>query len=43
MTTLARVPMARRRSRGGAWLYVLTSAIAVVSFGVALLLILRNP
>lgn len=43
MDTLSRAPGSRRRSRGGVWLYVLTWAIVVASFGAALLLILLTP
>lgn len=43
MNTLDRFPGSRRRSRGGIWIYVLTWATVVVSFGAALVLILRTP
>jgi len=41
MSTLHRVPGSR--SRGGAWLYVMTLAVLVASFGAALVLIYLTP
>jgi hypothetical protein len=43
MNTLHRIPGGRSRSLGGAWLYVMTLAILVASFGAALVLIYLTP
>ena len=44
MDTAPRFPgSSRRRSRGGIWIFVLTVAVLVASFGAALVLILPTP